>query len=48
LMAGGLLLHFFWPMGPGGAIGWSVVALGGFLLAMQMASHFGKVRTKKV
>ena len=47
-MAGGLLLHFFWPMGPGGAIGWSVVALGGFLLAMQMASHFGKVRTKKV
>jgi hypothetical protein len=48
LAAGELLLHFFRPVGDGAAKGWAAVALGAFLLSILMASHFGKVRAKKV
>jgi hypothetical protein len=48
LAVGELLLHFFRPEGEDSAKGWAAVALGAFLLSMQMASHFGKVRAKKV
>ena len=48
LVAGALLLHFFRPVGDGAAKGWAAVALGAFLLSILMASHFGKVRAKKV
>ena len=43
-VAGVVLLHFFRPRG---WIGWSDVGAGALLLALQMATHFGKVRTGK-
>jgi hypothetical protein len=48
LAAGELLLRFFRPAGDGAAKSWVAVALGAFLLSLLMASHFGKVRAKKV
>ncbi len=47
LLAGVLLLHFFWPQGGSGEAGWTTVGLGALLLSIQMATHFGKVRAAK-
>jgi hypothetical protein len=47
LVAGGLLLHFFWPPGDAVWAGWIAVGAGALLLAAQMAVHFGKVRAGK-
>jgi hypothetical protein len=44
LLAGVLLKYFFWPHS---AAGWALTALGALLLALQTASHFGKVRAGK-
>jgi hypothetical protein len=44
LVAGALLLHFFWPRGDAPWAGWMAVGAGALLLAVQMAMHFGKVR----
>ena len=43
-VAGVLLLHFFLPRG---WAGWFAVGAGALLLALQMAAHFGKVRSGK-
>jgi hypothetical protein len=48
LTAGALLLSYFWPRGSTAAAGWILFALGAFLLAVQLASHFGKVRAGKL
>ena len=48
LMAGALLLHFFWLWGDAVAAGWIAVGLGALLMSIQAAKHFGKVRLKKV
>ena len=47
LVAGALLLHFFWPSGDAGWAGWTAVGAGTLFLAMAMAMHFGKVRAGK-
>jgi hypothetical protein len=47
LVAGALLLHFFWPRGHGAVAGWIVVGLGGLVMAVQLAMHFGKVCAAK-
>jgi hypothetical protein len=47
LVAGALLLHFFWPRGDAPWAGWMAVGAGALLLAVQMAMHFGKVRAGK-
>jgi hypothetical protein len=44
LFGGAMLLYFFWPMGPGG---WSWVGVGVLLMALQLATWFGKVRAGK-
>ena len=44
LVAGALLLHFFWPAGESAAAGWCAVGAGALLLAVQASVHFGKVR----
>jgi hypothetical protein len=44
LVAGVLLLHFFWPQADAAWAGWMAVGAGVLLLAVLMASHFGKVR----
>jgi hypothetical protein len=44
LVAGALLLHFFWPWG---AAGWVVVGAGALGISIQLAVHFGKVRAGK-
>jgi len=44
LVAGALLLHFFWPWG---AAGWVVVGAGMLAISIQLAVHFGKVRAGK-
>jgi hypothetical protein len=44
-LAGGLLLlHFYWPLN---WYGWAAVGLGALIMAVQLASHFGKVRAGK-
>jgi hypothetical protein len=48
LVAGALLLHFFWPWGDAAVWGWVAVGAGALLLAMQMAMHFGKVRASRL
>jgi hypothetical protein len=48
LVAGALLLHFYWPVGDGAWVGWIVFGVGALLLSVQMSVHFGKVRAKKV
>jgi len=47
LLAGALLLHFFWPQGGGAVGGWIAVGLGGLLMSVQMSVYFGKVRAEK-
>jgi hypothetical protein len=44
LVAGALLLHFFWPWG---AAGWVVVSAGALVMSIQLSVHFGKVRAGK-
>jgi hypothetical protein len=44
LVAGALLLHFFWPSG---AVGWVVVGAGALVMSIQLSVHFGKVRAGK-
>lgn len=44
LLAGLLLLHFFWPRGTFEAAGWAALGVGALLLSLFCASHFGKVR----
>ena len=44
LVAGALLLHFFWPAG---AVGWVVVGAGALVMSVQLSMHFGKVRARK-
>ena len=44
LVGGLLLLHFFWPMN---WYGWLAVGVGALVMAVQLASHFGKVRAGK-
>jgi hypothetical protein len=44
LVAGALLLHFFWPVGISTVAGWCAVGAGALLLAVQASVHFGKVR----
>jgi hypothetical protein len=48
LVAGVLLLHFFRPRGSMAAAGWIVLGFGALAMAVQLASHFGKVRAKKL
>jgi hypothetical protein len=48
LVAGALLLHFFWPVGCAEWKGWIAAGLGALLMSMQLAVVFGKVRAKKV
>jgi hypothetical protein len=48
LVAGALLLHFFWPVGDAAWAGWCVFGAGALCLAVQASIHFGKVRAKKV
>jgi hypothetical protein len=44
LLAGAVLLYFFWPISWSG---WAVLAAGSFVLSVLMAGHFGKVRAGK-
>lgn len=46
LVAGTVLLHFFWPMGPAAVAGWIVVGCGVLVMAVQLAMHFGTVRAR--
>jgi hypothetical protein len=46
-LAGGfVLLWFFRPQGCGAVAGWIVVGSGALLAAVQLSTHFGKVRSK--
>ena len=46
-LAGGfVLLWFFRPQGSGAVAGWIVVGSGALLAAVQLSTHFGKVRSK--
>jgi hypothetical protein len=47
LVAGALLLDFFFPQGDAAWAGWMMVGLGGSFLALQLATHFGKVQAAK-
>ena len=47
LAAGALLLAYFGPYGARYCVGWTVVWVGGLLMSVQLAHHFGKVRAKK-
>lgn len=44
LLAGSVLKFFFWPYS---AAGWAMTALGVLVMAIFLASHFGKVRAGK-
>lgn len=48
LVAGALLLHYFWPRGDAAWAGWGAVGVGALLLSIQMSIHFGKVRAAKL
>jgi hypothetical protein len=41
LVAGAVLLHFFWPSG---TAGWVAAGAGALGISIQLALHFGKVR----
>jgi len=43
LVGGLLLLHFFWPLN---WWGWELLGAGVLVMALQLASHFGKVRAE--
>ena len=45
LAVGAALLRFFWPRGNAAALGWILLGLGVLLMAVMLASHFGKVRS---
>ena len=47
LVAGALLLHFFWPQGHAAVVGWIVMGFGVLMMAIQMSTYFGKVRAGK-
>jgi hypothetical protein len=47
LLAGALLLHFFWPWGHAAAAGWVAVGAGALAISIQLSLHFGKVRAGK-
>jgi hypothetical protein len=47
LVVGALLLHRYWPVGDSAWAGWVAVGAGALLLAVQGATHFGKVRAGK-
>jgi hypothetical protein len=47
LLAGVLLLHFFWPQGDAAVYGWMGVGTGILLIAVQLSIHMGKVRAGK-
>lgn len=44
LVAGLVLLHFFWPSGDTPWVGWAVMGAGALAISIQLALHFGKVR----
>jgi hypothetical protein len=46
LVAGAVLLRFFWPVGDAAWPGWCSEGAGALLLGVQMAGHFGKVRNR--
>ena len=48
LLAGALLLHFFWVGGCAGCVGWGAVGLGALLMAVQLSVVFGKVRSRRL
>ena len=45
LVAGLVLLHYFWPWE---AAGWVVLGAGALAMGVMLASHFGKVRAGKM
>ena len=47
LVAGAVLLHFFWPSGNTPAAGWVVLGAGALGMSIQLATHFGTVRAGK-
>jgi hypothetical protein len=47
LVAGALLLNFFWPMGDAAWVGWCATGAGALLLSIQTSVHFGRVRAGK-
>jgi hypothetical protein len=47
LVAGVLLLHFFWPSGDSAWVGWIVIGAGALGLSIQLSIHFGDVRARK-
>ncbi len=47
-VGGALLVHVFWPQGEAAWAGWIAFGAGALLLAIAMATHFGKVRVGKV
>lgn len=48
LVGGALLLYFFRPEGGSAVAGWVTVGAGALLMAMQLATHLGKVRSGKL
>jgi hypothetical protein len=48
LVAGSVLIHFFWPIGDLAWVGWIVIDAGALVLSIQMSIHFGKVRAGKL
>ena len=46
LAIGAILLWFFRPRDGQAAVGWALVGLGVLLAAIQLSTHFGKVRAK--
>jgi len=48
LVAGVLLLHYFWPVGCATALRWGAVGLGVLLMSIFNATHFGEVRSGKL
>jgi len=47
IVAGALLLCYFWPVGVHSCVGWTLVWVGALAISVQLASHFGKVRAGK-
>jgi hypothetical protein len=45
LVAGVLLLHYFWPSS---CLGWVVFGAGALAMAVQLSLHFGKVRARRL
>jgi hypothetical protein len=48
LLAGALLLHFYWPQGEDAVEGWIAFGIGALLLSIVMSMHFGKVRARRL